>query len=236
MELILVRHGQPEWVSPDGKNRNDPGLTELGHAQAEAAAERLADHAEAPAPGPVDRLFASPAVRARETAEPISAALGLPAEERPWLWELRNSPEWEGAPIDQIEAAFAEMRTRPLSGLWDGLGPGAEPIADFHHRVITGLHQELAGLGVRPAAEEGRLWEVGPEAPERVVMVAHGGTNSTIIAHLLGVAPEPWDWDRFTMGHASVALLALYPLAGHHLWSLRALGDANHLHLDDRTV
>ena len=40
MELILVRHGQPAWTTPDGKGRNDPGLTELGHAQAKEAAAR----------------------------------------------------------------------------------------------------------------------------------------------------------------------------------------------------
>jgi hypothetical protein len=56
------------------------------------------------------------------------------------------------------------------------------------------------------------------------------------IAHLLGAAPEPWEWDRFAMGHASVAVLATTPMAGHHIWSLRALGDANHLPLDDRTA
>lgn len=32
--------------------------------------------------------------------------------------------------------------------------------------------------------------------------MAHGGTNSTVIAHLLGVEKEPWDWHRFAMGHA----------------------------------
>ena len=79
------------------------------------------------------------------------------------------------------------------------------------------------------------LWHVGRRTPGRVVLVAHGGTNSTIVAHLLGLAPEPWEWDRFMMGHASVAVLALAPLAGAHLWSLRALGDANHLDLPDRT-
>ncbi|MCU1355618.1 MAG: Alpha-ribazole-5-phosphate phosphatase [Acidimicrobiales bacterium] len=234
MELILVRHGQPAWTTPEGMGRNDPGLTDLGHAQAAAAAGRLADHGDEPAPGPVDRLFVSPAVRAVETAAPISSTLGLPVEVREWMWELRNPDDWEGAPIDQIEQAFVELRGRPLADIWDGV-PGGEPLRDFHDRIIGGLHGELAGLDVKPT-DDHRLWHVGPDAPERVVMVAHGGTNSTIVAHLLGVQPEPWEWDRFTMGHASVALLRTVPLAGANLWSLRALGDANHLPLDDRTV
>jgi len=28
----------------------------------------------------------------------------------------------------------------------------------------------------------------------------------------------------------------LTPMAGHHIWSLRSLGDANHLAIVDRTV
>jgi hypothetical protein len=37
------------------------------------------------------------------------------------------------------------------------------------------------------------------------------------------------------MGHASVAVLSTVELAGAAIWSLRALGDANHLDLEHRT-
>lgn len=233
MELILVRHGQPAWATPEGLGRNDPGLTALGHAQAKAAAARIADHDDAPAPGPVDRLVVSPAVRAQETAAPIAEATGLQVETLEWLWELRNAPEWEGEPIEVIEARFAEIRGRTREQMWDGI-PGAEPFRQFHQRIIGGLTGFLATVGLTPSAQEG-LWDDDGTGPDRVVAVAHGGTNSTIVAHLLGVAPEPFEWDRFAMGHASVALLATTPMAGSNLWSLRALGDANHLALPDRT-
>ncbi len=235
MELILVRHGQPAWATPEGLGRNDPGLTDHGHAQAKQVAGRIADPNDQPALGPVDRLLASPARRAAETAAPIGIALGMDVETLDWLWEIRNPPEWEGSPIAEIEASFNEMRQRSLTELWEGVGGGGEPIASFHDRVIDGLHAQLEDLDVSPAGEAG-LWELGPSAPERIVAVAHGGTNSVIIAHLLGISPEPWEWDRFRMGHASVAVLATVPLAGAHLWSLQALGDAAHIPVPDRTA
>jgi len=232
MELILVRHGQPAWT--DGvRSYNDPGLTDLGHAQARAVADRLADPAHDPARGPVDRLFVSPAVRAQETAAPIAEALGLPAETLPWLTEIANPPEWEGGSEEDIQAAFAELRGRTREGYWDGLPNGESPRA-FARRIIGGVADLLGGFGLTPAAEQG-LWDLPPDAPGRVIAVAHGGTNSMVIAHLLNVAPEPWEWERFAMGHASVAVLASVPIAGAHLWSLRALGDANHLPVDERT-
>ncbi|MCU1453624.1 MAG: Alpha-ribazole-5-phosphate phosphatase [Acidimicrobiales bacterium] len=228
-----MRHGEPAWTTAEGLGRNDPGLTERGQAQARMLATRIADPDVEPALGPVDRLLVSPAVRAQETATPIADALDMKAETLDWLWELRNPPAWEGAPVEVIQEAFNEIKGRDRAGWWRGLHGGESP-RDFHQRVTRGLRSLLADAGMRPASEEG-LWLVEEDAPQRIVLVAHGGTNSTIVAHLLGVPPEPWEWERFTMGHASVALLVTAPLAGAHLWSLRALGDAGHLPIHDRT-
>ena len=234
MELILVRHGQPEWTTEDGRARNDPPLTNLGQAQAQQMAARLADPELEPALGPCNHLYASPAARAQETAVPIGAALGLSIETRDWLWELRNPTDWEDRPIEEIQRVFDEVRIRPREGWWAGVEGGELP-ADFHARVVGGLRALLADLAIRPSEEQAGLWDVGDDAPERIVIVAHGGTNSTIVASLLGIEPEPWEWERFSMGHASAALLTTAPVAGAHLWSLRALGDATHLRVADRT-
>ena len=110
MELILVRHAQPAWVSPDGKNRNDPPLTALGHAQAALVARRLADTEDAPGRGDVDHLYASHAVRAQQTAAPIAEALDLPVDTRDALVELQVPDDWDGTSIEVVHEAFASMR------------------------------------------------------------------------------------------------------------------------------
>lgn len=233
MELVLIRHGEPEWVV-DGRNRNDPALTARGRAQAERAARRVADPELEPADGPVDHLLVSPARRAQETAAPLAEALGMEPVTHDWLLELQMPSGWDDCPIEVVHEAFSQQRDWPRERWWDGVD-GAESLRDFNHRVCSGLEATLAALGVTPHAEHG-LWEVGADAPERVVAVAHGGTNSTLVAHLLGVEKEPWDWERFRMGHASVAVLCTTPIAGAAIWSLRGLGDAGHLPRDDRTA
>ncbi|MBX3313332.1 MAG: histidine phosphatase family protein [Actinobacteria bacterium] len=235
MELILVRHGQPAWFRPDGTGDNDPGLTDLGHAQAAQAATRLADSEDEPARGDVDRLVVSPMLRAQQTAAPIAAALGLEVETLDWLAELGMPPAWEGSPREVIEEAFATFQHRTRDEWWEG-HPGGESLRAFHDRIAAGILPLLASVGVEPADEPG-LWSVEPPSPEidRVVAVAHGGTNGSIIARLLGVPPEPWEWDRFSMGHASFAVLRTVPVAGRHIWSLRGIGDGAHLPVDDRT-
>lgn len=232
MELVLVRHGEPRWVV-DGRNRNDPELTERGHAQARRVAARLADPELDPLDGPLDRLLVSPARRAAETAAPIAEALGVAPATLDWLLELQMPDAWDDGPIEVVQETFARQRDQPREAWWEGL-PGAETLHDFHDRVGRGIDAALTDLGVTPLAD--RLWHVADDAPERVVAVAHGGTNSTLVAHLLGVEKEPWDWERFRMGHASVAVLRTQPLAGAAIWSLCALGDAGHLDRADRTA
>ncbi|MGB0148772.1 MAG: histidine phosphatase family protein, partial [Ilumatobacteraceae bacterium] len=68
MEIVLVRHGQPEWVK-GGLNVVDPPLTDLGHRQA----ERLADALEGES---FDEILVSPLTRARQTAAPLLLRLG----------------------------------------------------------------------------------------------------------------------------------------------------------------
>ncbi|WP_338665205.1 histidine phosphatase family protein [Pararoseomonas sp. SCSIO 73927] len=74
--MILLRHGQSEFNLRFSETRKDPGiedprLTELGHAQAEEAAEALAGEG-------ITRIVASPYTRALQTAAPLARRLGLP--------------------------------------------------------------------------------------------------------------------------------------------------------------
>lgn len=80
--IFWVRHGQSTWNVLDRLQGHElsPPLTELGRAQAVAAAETLADRG-------IVRLLSSPAVRALETAKIIATRLGLEVEVEPLLLE-----------------------------------------------------------------------------------------------------------------------------------------------------
>ncbi|MEZ5204692.1 MAG: histidine phosphatase family protein [Acidimicrobiales bacterium] len=236
MELILVRHGQPAWVTPDGRNTNDPELTALGHEQAKRVAARLADTEDLPGRGDVDRLYVSPAIRAQQTAAPIRDALGIEASTHDWLVELQSPSAWEGAPIEEVQQAFATLGADASAVV--GRPPRRRVALAFHRHVTTGVRGLLADLGVVPTGDPG-LWDLrgpaGDGSVDRIVAVAHGGTNSAIIAHLLGARPRtvgvgslldgatprsrfwpPWRWPATTSGRC-------------------ALGGANHLLVADRT-
>jgi broad specificity phosphatase PhoE len=66
-------------------------------------------------------------------------------------------------------------------------------------------------------------------------MVAHAGTNSVVLGELLGVDPEPWEWERFASDHASITVLRTVPISGHHIFSLQGFSDVGHLDADQVT-
>lgn len=99
-EIILVRHGE---ASANFRESIDPGLSDLGQAQALEVAERLSGLTGY-------ELFTSPLARARETAEPLSRIWSRPAVVEPRVREV---------PSDGIALAErGEWLTRIMSGHW----------------------------------------------------------------------------------------------------------------------
>lgn len=226
VELIFLRHGEPQW-SVDGINQRDPDLTALGHRQAVLAAKRLAGS------GAVSDILVSPAKRAQQTAIPLLGETQLEGKTIDDLEEIRL-PNWDGKPEDEVLEIFANARDRTPEEWWDGL-PGGESFRDFHRRVTDATKLLLEHHGMQPDSQGRRhLWHV--EDPEqRLIVVAHAGTNAVAIGYLLGSEPTPWEWERFILGHASIARLRAIPLAGEHVFSMRAFNDREHLGPADRT-
>ena len=63
MEIVLIRHGQPEWMLNNEYTRN-PGLTELGVIQAKKSADQFPK-------GSIDQLWVSPLNRTVQTLIPF---------------------------------------------------------------------------------------------------------------------------------------------------------------------
>jgi probable phosphoglycerate mutase len=78
------------------------------------------------------------------------------------------------------------------------------------------------------------VWQI-EEPGARIALVAHAGTNSVTIAHLLGLDPVPWEWDRFVLGHTSVSRVEAMKLEDGYTFGLSKLSDLEHLGPDQRT-
>ena len=226
MDIIFIRHGQPRWAV-EGISQPDPYLTELGHQQADLAADRIATDRI-----PTTELIVSPALRSQQTAEPVANKTGLDAATIDDLVEVRM-PNWEGVTEKAVIDIFKSSRNRTPDEWWDGL-PGGESFRDFHNRVTSALDKLLAERGMVRDEEDPSLWHVEQD-PGRLVIVAHGGTNSVCLTHLLGIPPAPWEWEKFVLFHASFSRVKMIPLAGAHVPSLRTFNDQDHIPPDKRS-
>ncbi len=133
---LLLRHGQtPMSVQKRYAGRSDVPLTDIGVAQAAAAAKRLAQAG-------VGAIVTSPLQRAVQTAEEVAAVTGLPVVTDEGFRET-DFGAWEGL-------TFAEVRERWPSEMTAWLAdsavapPGGESLAEVSERVTAALHRLLA--------------------------------------------------------------------------------------------
>lgn len=128
--LSFVRHGQGR-SNQDRVIRGEAtctGLSELGREQAGMLADRLRVDA---IDDPVAAIYSTGLARARETAEIVSAAVGLPVQ---YLDCLRypNYGSAEGKGWTEVYAEFARtVGEHPALYPYRPLAEGAEPHAEF---------------------------------------------------------------------------------------------------------
>jgi broad specificity phosphatase PhoE len=164
--LYLIRHGATEnnLAKPavlQGRGLDSP-LSAQGRAEAEATAAALERH-------PISAVYASPLLRARQTAELIAAPHGAAAHVVDALVEA-DVGQWEGRTWQDIRKAHAEAYARFMED------PGKHPYVDGEN--LTDVQQRVV-----PALED--LLSRHPGGV--IVAVAHNVVNRAFLAHLLNL-------------------------------------------------
>lgn len=126
MTLLLIRHGETALNARRVLQPADTPLSERGHRQAAALAQRLAGAGLA-------GILCSDLPRAVQTAEPLAAATGLRLVRTPLLQE-RNFGDLRGRPYDTLDIDPLRMDDAP---------PGGESQAQFFERVAEAFAQAL---------------------------------------------------------------------------------------------
>lgn len=191
LNLLLARHGQSEWnAAGRWQGQADPPLSDLGRAQARAAARQA---------GAFDAVFASDLERALHTATIISGAIAVgPVIVDPRLRE-RDAGEFSGLTRDEIEQRWPgaiEARRWPagwepddvllarvvdaLDAILDHTGGAGDVLAVAHGGVIYNIeghlgwhHERIRNLGGRWLHHDGSAWRLGERielAPDDVTI------------------------------------------------------------------
>lgn len=227
MEIILIRHAQPEWVK-DGLNVVNPPLTEMGHRQAEALATSLNNEH-------FDDIYVSPLLRAQQTAAPILKALQRDLIVADWLEEIRD-PMWHGSPEERAQEAWKAEKKKMSHERWTGL-EGGENVDEFVARINDGTAQFLTSNGLERSDNTLPVWHETDSYHhgKRIALICHAGTGSVAICHMLGLQPTPWEWERFVIGHATVNVVSALKLGDGVTFGLSRLSGNDHLAHELRT-
>ncbi len=179
--FFLIRHAANDLVG-DAIAGRKPGvhLNAEGRLQAERLAERL-EHAG------IQHIFSSPLDRARETAGPLAAKLGLPVRISEAILEI-DFGDWTGRKIAELNQQEAWRR-------WNVFRSGAQ----------LPNNQLMLSVQTRMVSELVRLHRELPD--DCVALVSHGDPIRSAIMYWLGV---PLDFvHRLEISAASFSIIAL---------------------------
>jgi len=205
--IYLVRHGETDanrelrW-----QGHRDTALNAVGRAQAEGVAQALAAI-------PFAAVYASDLSRARDTAAPLAARLGLELRIRPGLREI-DVGSWEGKTLAEVTA------DDPAGAAVHAAGGAPWSGGETYEELYTRTVDALRGIGRDLAAGD------------LVAAFAHGGTVRAAVAAALGAAPiaARRSVGAFMHGHVTVIRLADEPppwlLLAHNLPAAAAPGVA----------
>ncbi|TFW10333.1 histidine phosphatase family protein [Oxalobacteraceae bacterium OM1] len=177
-EIILIRHGETAWNAVRRlQGHLDIPLNEEGVRQARALGMALRDE-------PLDAIFSSDLMRARQTAEAIAAPRGMAVQIDDDLRE-RCYGAFEGMLYADIGArfpeAYAAWQAREIDARFPAGVNTAETLREFHARAVDAI--------VRIVSEN---------TYRKVAMVAHGGVLECAYRAAQGISfDRPRDFDIF---------------------------------------
>ncbi len=160
-----MRHALPVRVdAAPGGGPADPGLADRGREQAARLVQALTAD-------PVDAVYVSPARRARETAEPLLAAVGMRGIETPGIAEF-DTADPSYVPVEELRAAGDPRWELLKSG--NLYSAGVDPAA-FRRRVVDAVESIVAA---HPGG--------------RAVLFSHAGSINAYAGHVLGQERTIW--------------------------------------------
>lgn len=137
LRLFFVRHGRTSW-NAQGRVQGGGGLDEIGRAQAAALGKHLGNER-------FDAIYASPALRARQTAQAVARHHDMRVQQRHLLHDM-DYGKFAGALLEDVRRdhgdLFEQWRTHPHLVQFEGgenLGHLRRRISEFVYRIVK-LH------------------------------------------------------------------------------------------------
>ena len=128
MNLFILRHGESAWNRENRvQGRKDPGLSDEGKRQAEAAGKRLKKEK-------ISIVYSSNLKRCAQTARIIARRTGAEIKFEPDIQEIILGV-WQGKTIDEVKRLYPRSYAAWLKDPSKARIPGWEGVPKFRKRV-----------------------------------------------------------------------------------------------------
>lgn len=191
--VFLVRHG--EAAMPDEHGRyalSGAGLTERGAAQIQRLASSLASI-------PVQSLYCSTILRARQSAEILGQVLGLPPVELANLHEI-DVGAFEGATLEMLRTKYPDFQPWIECSFF-----GRFPSRDFHHPADLPFPEGEDIHRMCARAVPAFVDLIGRELGRTCVFVGHAWLIQSLICHVTQTPAS--EYFRYAGSNASLNLV-----------------------------
>jgi len=161
-KILLIRHGDTDYVDEALAGRIDSPLNLLGIQQSEAIANAI-KHL------PIQAIYTSPLIRTQQTAEPLAKLLNLEININHELNQV-NFGKWQGMDFDELvqDPDWKLFRENPASVKI----PGGEDSSMVRERVSNAIH----------------LLSQQYEEEEIIAIFSHGSIIRHTISYFIGLS------------------------------------------------
>lgn len=219
MRIIIIRHADPDY--------SIDGLTEKGKREAELLAARMAKEN-------VTKIYCSPLGRARATARPTEAALGMEATVCEWLREFNHYT---------VTLPYREEKC----SCWDLLPEFVDTLPNIYHPALwreedflknspipaeyDRVNSELDALISRHGYDRrGKNYIATRPNHDTIVLVCHYGVTAVLLSHLMNCSPYSIWQNAVTLPSSLTILHTEERREGKALFRMSAMSDLSHLY------
>lgn len=227
MEIVLIRHGQPEWMVNDVYQQN-PNLSALGHKQAELSSTMFK-------PESMNELWVSPLNRAQQTHQPfVDKNIAKEIFVFDWLQEMEDEEEISlyGKSTDEIMAFFEKRNTQSFEEWTEG--PHGVYMKTYRENIISNLEKELKQRGIVCTDDTyDRQFTISDNSPEKLMIISHAGTMSVLLSYFLNMDHYAWTWRKFLPRHTGHTRLRSTSISGGHFFRLKEFNNVSFIESDE---
>ena len=196
MILYIIRHGEPDYSTG--------ALTEKGWLQAEAVGKRMAKLG-------INKIFASPILRAQQTAEPACRLLGLEKHTEEWSHEigderLTSFPDGEMKSVSLIQNTYFRQNGNidlPFDKAYECDGIRQSEMKKAVDYIEKNGNDFLERLGYK---EENGIYRIINPNDDKVALFCHSAFSRAWVSVLLHI-PLHIMWSGFDYDFTGVTVI-----------------------------